>query len=44
MHFAIDKEVELVVRKTGGDLCQLDSDAVQFQASMLLVCGVLAYF
>ncbi|KAG7388353.1 hypothetical protein PHYPSEUDO_012731 [Phytophthora pseudosyringae] len=39
MHFALDKEVELVVRKTGGDLCQLDSDALQFQPSMLLTDG-----
>ncbi|KAL4171648.1 hypothetical protein KRP22_009738 [Phytophthora ramorum] len=36
MHFALGKEVELVVRKTGGDLCQLDSDEIQFQPSMLL--------
>ncbi|POM81921.1 Hypothetical protein PHPALM_45 [Phytophthora palmivora] len=36
MHFAQDKEVELIVRKTGGDLCQLDSDTIQFQPSMLL--------
>ncbi|KAE9332782.1 hypothetical protein PF008_g14779 [Phytophthora fragariae] len=36
IHFAADKEVELVVRKTGGDLCRLDSDALQFQPSMLL--------
>uniref|UniRef100_A0AAV1T3H0 Uncharacterized protein n=1 Tax=Peronospora matthiolae TaxID=2874970 RepID=A0AAV1T3H0_9STRA len=36
MHFAADKEVEMVVKKTGGDLCQLDSDALQFRSSMLL--------
>ncbi|KAL3670245.1 hypothetical protein V7S43_004558 [Phytophthora oleae] len=36
IHFALGKEVELVVRKTGGDLCQLDSDKIRFQPSMLL--------
>ncbi|KAK1941309.1 hypothetical protein P3T76_007175 [Phytophthora citrophthora] len=36
IHFALEKEVELVVRKTGGDLSQLNSDEIQFQPSMLL--------
>ncbi|RMX67191.1 hypothetical protein KXD40_008565 [Peronospora effusa] len=36
MHFALDKEVKLVVKKTGGNLCQLNSDTVQFHPSMLL--------
>ncbi|KAG1689370.1 hypothetical protein DVH05_002292 [Phytophthora capsici] len=36
IHFALNKEVELVVRKTGGDLSQLDSDEIHFQPSMLL--------
>uniref|UniRef100_M4BCA2 Uncharacterized protein n=1 Tax=Hyaloperonospora arabidopsidis (strain Emoy2) TaxID=559515 RepID=M4BCA2_HYAAE len=40
MHFAADKEVDMVVRKTGGDLCQLDSNALQFRSSMLLECTV----
>ena len=37
MHFTLDKEVELVVKKTGGTLCQLNSDAVHFHSSVLLV-------
>ncbi|KAL4100452.1 hypothetical protein PRIC1_008244 [Phytophthora ramorum] len=44
MHFALGKEVELVVRKTGGDLCQLDSDEIQFQPSMLAVEAIEMYF
>ncbi|CAI5735523.1 unnamed protein product [Hyaloperonospora brassicae] len=36
MHFAVDREVEQVVKKTGGDLCRLDSDALQFRSSVLL--------
>lgn len=43
IHFALNKEVELVVRKTGGDLSQLDSDEIHFQPSMLLVSGLLQY-
>ncbi|CAH0518586.1 unnamed protein product [Peronospora belbahrii] len=36
IHFAQNKEVQVIVRKTGGDLCHLDSDAIQFLPSMLL--------
>ncbi|KAI9912596.1 hypothetical protein PsorP6_006578 [Peronosclerospora sorghi] len=36
IHFAREEEVELVVSKTGGTLCRLHSDSVQFQTSMLL--------
>ena len=42
MHFAVDREVELVVKKTGGDLCRLDSDALQFRSSLLLVRAAFA--
>lgn len=34
--FAEEKEVELVVRKTGGELCRLEGDGVQFHPEMLL--------
>lgn len=41
LHFALDKEVQLIVRKTGGDLCQLDGDTVRFQCSLLLMTRLL---
>ncbi|KAF4315645.1 hypothetical protein BBO99_00008604 [Phytophthora kernoviae] len=36
MHFAREKEMELVVKKTGGEFCRLSSEAVQFQPTMLV--------
>jgi hypothetical protein len=33
----LDKEASFVVRKTGGDLCQLESDELCFTPELLLV-------
>lgn len=37
----LDKEASVVVRKTGGDLCQLESDELRFTPELLLVSGVI---
>ncbi|GAB9463484.1 hypothetical protein Gpo141_00000941 [Globisporangium polare] len=36
MHFDMDQETAVVVAKTGGDVCQLRSDELRFESTMLL--------
>lgn len=36
LHFALEKETQVVIKKTGGTLCQLNCDNIRFQPSMLL--------
>lgn len=38
----IDKETSVTVRKTGGDLCQLESDELRFLPELLLVSLAVA--